>query len=286
MKLISYGKINMFLNIVGKRENGYHYIETLIQRIDLFDEIELNVDKSLNGREINIFCSNSTVPTNEENIAYKAALWFMDKYRLNGKVQINIYKNIPICAGLGGGTSNGAEVIKALNTIYDVNVPIDVLAKESVVLGTDFPYSIMGGTMLCEGVGERLTSIKSLDNNIVLIVKPDFGFATREVYNNFDIKNVEHNIDKNKFIGFINKGNLYEVCKSISNTLEYSNVMLMDVIRDIKIRFIKNGALGSCMSGSGSCVYGVFDNLYKAQKCYDDFKKDFNNLFLTRTIDR
>ena len=286
MNLRTYGKINLFLNILGKREDGFHNIETVIQRIDLFDEIKLYVDKSFNGIDIKISCDKEGVPTDEGNLCYKACKWFMEKYRLNGKVFIDIKKNIPISAGLGGGTSNGAEIIKALNKIYNLNIDINVLCEDSVVLGADFPYCLIGGTILCEGVGERLKRINSFFNKIIIVVKPNFGFSTKDVYENFCIDNVKYNINKDEMIKYLNDKNFYGVCKTISNTLEYSNINGMDMIREIKFKLKSLGAINSSMSGSGSSVYGVFDNLYVAQKCYDDFKKEFNEVFITRTINK
>ena len=210
----------------------------------------------------------------------------MEKYRLNGKVFIDIKKNIPISAGLGGGTSNGAEIIKALNKIYNLNIDINVLCEDSVVLGADFPYCLIGGTILCEGVGERLKRINSFFNKIIIVVKPNFGFSTKDVYENFCIDNVKYNINKDEMIKCLNDKNFYGVCKTISNTLEYSNINGMDMIREIKFKLKSLGAINSSMSGSGSSVYGVFDNLYVAQKCYDEFKKEFNEVFITRTINK
>ena len=197
-----------------------------------------------------------------------------------------MFKNIPISAGLGGGTSNGAEIIKALNKIYNLNIDINVLCEDSVVLGADFPYCLIGGTILCEGVGERLKRINSFFNKIIIVVKPNFGFSTKDVYENFCIDNVKYNINKDEMIKCLNDKNFYGVCKTISNTLEYSNVNGMDMIREIKFKLKSLGAINSSMSGSGSSVYGVFDNLYVAQKCYDDFKKEFNEVFITRTINK
>ncbi len=286
MKLLSYGKINIFLNILGKRSDGYHNIETLIQRIDLFDEIEINVDKEFDGIFIDIYCNKEGIPTDSTNLCYIASKWFMEKYDLKGRVNIKIYKNIPSCAGLGGGTSNGAEVIKALNKIYGLNIPLNELSNDTIVLGGDFPYFMLGGTSLCEGIGDRVLKVNSFKDHIVLIVKPNFGFLTKDVYNNFDVLNDIHNVDKNLIIESINNNDFYTTCESISNTLEYSSIKNMDIIRDLKNEILKNGAIGSAMSGSGSSVYGIFDNLYVAQRCYDIFKSRFNDVFLTRTIDK
>ena len=284
MKLISYGKINLFLNIVGKRKDNYHNIETLIQRVDLMDELELHVDKTYKGIEVNITCNKPYVPLDNKNLCYKACNWFMEKYNLQGRVNIHINKNIPISAGLGGGTSNGAEIIKALNNIYDLNISISKLSQDSVVLGADFPYCITGGTVLCEGIGEKLTNVKSFSNNVIVIVKPDFGFDTKSVYENFNIENIKYNANKNNMIDCLNKEDFYGVCNNICNVLELSSVQGMDTIKYIKSELIKLGAINSSMSGSGSSVYGIFNNLYVAQKSYDYLKKYYNEVYITRTI--
>lgn len=286
MRLLSYGKINLFLNIVGKREDNYHNIETLIQRVDLMDEIEIQVNKEYEGIYVNISCNNKEVPLDKDNLCYKACMWFMTKYNLKGKVNIDIKKNIPISAGLAGGTSNGAEIIKALNVIYNLNINLSELSKESVVLGADFPYCIIGGTVLCEGIGEKLQKVKSFSNNVVVIVKPDFGFNTKMVYENFDLENIKYNINKNKLIRYLNEGSFYNVCENLSNTLEYSKISGMEVIKEIKEGLIKLGAINSTMSGSGSSVYGIFDNLFIAQKAYDYFKNKYKEVYITRTIDK
>lgn len=283
MKLRSYAKINLFLNIVGKRNDGYHDIETVIQRIDLFDEIIVNVDKNFNGIDVKITCDNNIVPTDNKNLCYIACKWFMETYNLSGKVFIDIRKNIPILAGLGGGTSNGAEVIRALIEIYNLNVNMKILSNKSVVLGADFPYCLIGGTALCCGIGEKITKIEDFSDKIIVVLKPNFGFSTKSIYENFNLSN-SLKISKNKFIDYFKNGDFYNICNNISNVLEFSNVCNMDVIRDIKLKFKDLGAINSSMSGSGSSVYGIFDNLYVAQKCYDELKKDFNEVFITKTI--
>lgn len=285
MRIRSYGKINLFLNIIGRRKDGYHDIETLIQRIDLFDEIEVNIDKKFNGIEIEVICDHKNVPNNHENLCYKACKWFMEKYDLKGKVNIIIYKNIPVFGGLGGGTSNAAEIIKLLNEIYELNISLETLSRESIILGADFPYSILGGSILCEGIGEKLHKLPSLSNKYVVIVKPSFGFSTKDVYENFSIENMKYNINKSDVIKALENRDFYEVCKNISNTLEYSNVLGMNVIREIKEKFINFGASASSMSGSGSCVYGIFDDFNKARICYEKLKNEYK-VFLTKTIDK
>lgn len=284
MKLKTYGKINLFLKILGKREDGYHNIETIIQRVDLFDEINICVDKSFRGIDIKIICDNENVPTDNSNLCYKAALWFMKKYNLSGRVEIDIKKNIPIEAGLGGGTSNGAGIIKSLCEIYGLNINVEDFCMESCVLGADFPYSLIGGTVLCEGIGDKLTKLPSFSGNNIVIVKPNFGFSTKEVYNKFKLRG-DVGLSKDDFIKCLSMGDFYKVCERISNDLEQSNILEMEFIKNLKMRFKKLGCVASCMSGSGSSVYGIFKDMKQSIKCYEEFKKEFDDVFITKSID-
>lgn len=283
MKLRAYGKVNLFLNVIGRRKDGYHSIETIIQRIDLFDEIIISVDKNFNGIDIKITCDNKMVPVDNKNLCYIACKWFMEMYSLCGSVSINIKKNIPILAGLGGGTSDGAEIIKALIKIYDLNVDIKNLSKKSVALGGDFPYCLIGGTAICGGIGEEVTKLRGFSDKIIVILKPNFGFSTKDVYENFNL-NSAGKLNKIGFMNYIKNGDFYNICNNITNILEFSNICNMDIIKEIKLKFKNLGAINSSMSGSGSSVYGIFDNLYIAQRCYDELKKNFNEVFITKTI--
>lgn len=286
MKFKTYGKINLFLNVVGKREDGYHNIETIIQRIDLFDEIEIFVDRDFDGIEINISCNKDfIVPVDEKNLCYIACKWFMERYGLKGRVSIFIYKNIPVKAGLGGGTSNGAEVIKALNLIYNLGINFWDLHKEISSIGADFPYFLVGGTALCEGIGEKVRKLNSFSNRWIVIVKPDFGFSTKDVYENLNFLNIKSVCNKNEIINSISQNDLNGVCKNLFNTLEFSKAIGLEKLNEIKNILKSLGACGTLMSGSGSSIFGIFENKDLAERCFSKIKDKFEEVFLCRTLD-
>ncbi len=285
MEFKTYGKINLFLDILRKRNDGYHDIETVIQRIDLFDKIDLHVEKNFNGVEINISCDKpSLVPVDERNLCYIACKWFMNRYNLKGRISIFINKNIPVEAGLGGGTSNGAGVIKALNLIYNLGVDLTELYSDIVSLGADFPYFLTGGTALCGGIGEKVRKLVPFSNKSIVIIKPSFGFSTREVYESLDFSCLTFKYNKSKILDSIECEDFYGVCKNMFNALEKSKVRGMEDLAKIKLGLIKMGAINSLMSGSGSAVYGIFDNFSKAKECYRRFENDFEEVFIVKTI--
>ncbi|MDF2885599.1 MAG: 4-(cytidine 5-diphospho)-2-C-methyl-D-erythritol kinase [Clostridiaceae bacterium] len=179
MKIKAYGKINIALEVVGKREDGYHLLRMIMQNIDLYDLIELNEKRS---NDITIECNKPYVPKDDRNLAYKAARLFMDTYKINRGIHIDIIKNIPVAAGLAGGSTNAAAVLKALNEMFDVGASEQDLMDLGVKLGADIPYCIKGGTCLCEGIGEKISELKSFKDKILVLVKPPFGVSTKDVY--------------------------------------------------------------------------------------------------------
>ena len=185
MKIKAYAKINISLDVVGKRkEDGYHLLRMIMQNIDLYDEIY--VEKRKEG--ITIDCNKNYVPTDSRNLAYKAAMLFKEKYNIKEGVYINIIKNIPVSAGLAGGSTDGAAVLKLMNKLFEINASDEELMEMGLSLGADIPYCIKGGTALCEGVGEKITPLKPFKDKILVLVKPSFGVSTKEVYKAFDLE--------------------------------------------------------------------------------------------------
>ncbi|MBS5986638.1 4-(cytidine 5'-diphospho)-2-C-methyl-D-erythritol kinase [Clostridium paraputrificum] len=280
MREKAYGKVNITLDVVGKREDGYHLLKMIMQNIDIYDVI--TIEKIESGIEIT--CNKPYVPTDERNLAYKAAKLFKDTFNITSGVSINIKKNIPVAAGLAGGSTDCAAVLKIMNKLFQVNADNEKLMELGVKLGADVPYCINGGTALCEGIGEVLTPLKPFKNHIIVLVKPPFGVSTKEVYKNFDLGRVKNHPETDKVITYMNEDNLYEVAKNMKNLLENVTLKKHKVISSIKSEMESLGAIKSMMSGSGPTVFAFFDDMMKAQRCYDEMKKKYNDTFITRTV--
>lgn len=281
MKIKAYAKINISLDIVGKRESdGYHLLRMIMQNIDLYDEV--SVVKQAEG--ITLTCNKSYVPTDSRNLAYKAAMLFKERYDINEGVHIDIIKNIPVSAGLAGGSTDGAAVLKIMNKIFDINASDEELMEIGLQLGADIPYCIKGGTALCEGIGEELTSLKPFKDKIVVLVKPGFGVSTKEVYKAFNLEKVRLHPKTEELIEAMQRDDLYYVANNMKNLLENVTLRKHNVLIKIKEDMNRYGAVGSMMSGSGPSVFAFFDDMLKAQKCYEKMKEIYKDVFLTRTI--
>lgn len=280
MREKAYAKVNITLDVVGKREDGYHLLKMIMQNIDIYDVI--TIEKIESGIEIT--CNKPYVPTDERNLAYKAAKLFKDTFNITSGVSINIKKNIPVAAGLAGGSTDCAAVLKIMNKLFQVNADNEKLMELGVKLGADVPYCIDGGTALCEGIGEVLTTLKPFKNHIIVLVKPPFGVSTKEVYKSFDLGRVKNHPETDKVIAYMNEDNLYEVAKNMKNLLENVTLKKHKVISSIKSEMESLGAIKAMMSGSGPTVFAFFDDMMKAQRCYDQMKKKYNDTFITRTV--
>ena len=281
MKIKAYAKINISLDIVGKRESdGYHLLKMIMQNIDLYDEISIEKQK----KDITISCNKSYVPTDSRNLAYKAASLFKETYNIEDGVHIDIVKNIPVSAGLAGGSTDAAAVLKLMNKIFKVNASNEELMELGLKLGADIPYCINGGTALCEGIGEKITSLPAFKDKILVLVKPSFGVSTKEVYKAFDLDKVRVHPKTENLIEGMEQDNLYYVASNMKNLLENVTLRKHNILIKIKEEMNKYGAVGSMMSGSGPSVFAFFDDMLKAQKCYEKMRENHREVFLTRTI--
>lgn len=280
MRIKAYAKVNISLDIVGKREDGYHLLEMIMQSIDLYDE--LNIEKQ--NKDITIKCNKPYVPTDERNLAYKAAKLFIEKYKINGGVNISIKKNIPVCAGLAGGSTDGAAVLKAMNKIFGVEASDEELMELGLELGADVPYCIKGGTALCRGIGEKVTELNNFKDKILVLVKPPFGVSTKSVYQEFDLSKVRSHPNTEALIKAIEVNDLKLVSNNMKNLLENVTLRKHKVLINIKEEMKNLGAIGTMMSGSGPTVFAFFDDMLKAQRCFEKMKLKYNDVFITRTI--
>lgn len=280
MKGKAYAKINISLDVVGKREDNYHLLKMIMQNIDLYDEITINKIE----KDIVLRCNKKFIPTDERNLAYKAAKIFMDTYNLQGGVFINIKKNIPVSAGLAGGSTDCATTLKLMNKLFDINASDEELINIGVNLGADVPYCIKGGTALCEGIGEEITQLEPFIGHILILVKPPFSVSTKEVYRSFDIDKARIHPRTQSLIKAMEEHDLNFVSIYMKNLLENVTIRNHRSISIIKEKMIEFGALGSMMSGSGPSVFGFFDDMFKAQMCYDQMKNEYKDVFITRTV--
>ena len=281
MKIKAYAKINISLDIVGKRESdGYHLLKMIMKNIDLYDEIYIEKEKE----DITISCNKSYVPTDSRNLAYKAASLFKETYNIEDGVHIDIVKNIPVSAGLAGGSTDAAAVLKLMNKIFKVNASNKELMALGLKLGADIPYCINGGTALCEGIGEKITTLAPFKDKILVLVKPSFGVSTKEVYKAFNLDRVRVHPKTENLIEAMEQDNLYYVANNMKNLLENVTLRKHNILIKIKEDMNRYGAVGSMMSGSGPSVFAFFDDMLKAQRCYEKMKENHREVFLTRTI--
>lgn len=250
----AYAKINLTLDVTGRLPNGYHSLRTVMQTISLYDTVTV----TLNDRPgIRIFCDEPGVPTDEHNTCYKAAKLFLETVGETAVcADIHIEKRIPSMAGLGGGSADSAAVLRILNTLLNTNMNDDRLRKIAVKVGADVPFLISGGTALCEGVGEDITPISYDVKHHVLLVKPDFGISTPLAYKSFDDKKLKSADMSKRLITAIQ--NSEKIYKYLGNDLE--TAVADEVIIRLKQELMNCGAEASMMTGSGSCVYGLFED--------------------------
>jgi 4-diphosphocytidyl-2-C-methyl-D-erythritol kinase len=280
MKLKAYAKINISLDVTGRREDGYHLLKMIMQTIDLYDLI--NVEESISG--INITCNRPYVPTDNRNLAYKAANLFMESYDIKSGVNINIRKNIPVAAGLAGGSTDAAAVLKCMRDIFKPSIEDKELMELGVKIGADVPYCIIGGTALCEGIGEIVAPLKPFKDYILVLVKPNFGVSTKEVYSALDISKIYKHPETDELITAMELGDVGFVSRNMKNILENVTLKKHQSLREIKRDFIKMEAMGTLMSGSGPTIFGFFEDMLKAKSCYDKMKTKYKEVFITRTI--
>ncbi len=271
----SYAKINLTLDVLGVMENGYHEIETVMQTVGLFDLI-------LTDRlEKNIIVNTNLkfLPSNDKNIAYKAADAFFKETKIKGGAKILIHKNIPVAAGLAGGSGNAAAVLVALNLLYGKPLSDEKLLSLGATLGADVPFCMMCGTKLCKGIGEKMTSIKNFPKRHILLVKPPINISTADIYKKIDSQSQYSHPTTKDFIESI-KENLYSP-GLMFNVMENVSAKEYPVIEEIKEKMLLNGAEASMMSGSGPTVFGIFDDFKKAKESADSFLLCYKEVYLT-----
>jgi 4-diphosphocytidyl-2-C-methyl-D-erythritol kinase len=264
-------KINVALDVVGKRADGYHELKTVMQTLYLHDVV--TIKKVRKENYLKLSCSKDWLPTDERNLAYRAADYMLKTYGLDSGVYIELEKNIPVAAGLAGGSSDCAAVLVGMRNLYNLPLSLNDLAETGVRFGADVPYCVKRGTMLAEGIGERLTRLPPFPDAHVLLVKPPVSVSTAEVFGEYVLEN--RRIEFDGLLKFIAEKNLCGICSMMENALESVTARKFGIITDIKETMAQNGALGCLMSGSGPTVFGLFDGTEDVRKAANAVRARF-----------
>ena len=273
-------KINLSLDVVSKRPDGYHNLLMIMQGLELSDT--LTVEQTQTG-EIEILCNLPYIPTDETNHAHKAAVAFFEHTGMqNPGLLINIEKNIPSAAGMAGGSSNAAGVLRGLNRMFNTGLKGQTLMEIGLKVGADVPYCICGGTKLASLLGQELEPLPSMPDCHVLICKPEFGISTPKVFANLKLDQIKDRPDTKLLVNALETGDLNRLAKNMKNVLEQGIYIGGAQIAGIKSAMLDLGALGAMMTGSGSAVFGIFDNESSAKSAYNQLKNKYNQTFLTR----
>ena len=276
--LKSRAKINLSIDVLGKRQDGYHLVEMIMQTIDLYDLIEIN---EKDNDQITIKSTSDEIPLDCNNIVYKAANLIKKTFNINKGVEIHIKKNIPVAAGMAGGSSNAAAVLVGLNKLWNLNLSNQQLEKIGLKLGADVPFCINGGAVLASGIGEELTPIKGLTKDVcILVCKPDLFVSTKEVYECIDSKDIDKRPNNKFLIECLKNEDTRQLAENMFNVLEGVTMDKHPVIQQIKDIMTNNRALGAMMSGSGPTVFGLYENREDAVKCKAILEKQFKQTFV------
>lgn len=270
IKLRALAKINLGLDVLGRRENGYHDVRMVMQTIYLYDNVTLTKTKTAGIQlKTNLFY----LPVDEKNIAYKAAKMLMDEFQIEEGVHITLDKHIPVAAGMAGGSSNAAAVLVGMNRLFELGLSEEELMERGVSLGADVPYCVMRGTVLAEGIGEILTPLAPLPKCYILVAKPSISVSTKTVYEKLDAHEIEVHPDIDGVIAGLERGDLKKVAESMGNVLERVTIEDYPIIQEIKDAMREAGALNAMMSGSGPTVFGIFDDKMIAKQAQQKIRK-------------
>lgn len=263
LQLKAYAKINLALDVVGKREDGYHEVRMIMQTVKLYDKLTFRL---LGEDAIRLKTNVGFLPCDENNLIYKAVQCLKEQYHVKQGMEIDLYKCIPVAAGMAGGSTDCAAALIGASKLFGLHLDKQTLMKIGVRLGADVPYCIMRGTALSEGIGEILTPLPSIPDCKILIAKPPVGVSTKFVYEHLDEQGIETHPDVDGMVQAIRGGNLLGITNRMGNVLENVTIPEYPVIDQIKKCMIEQGALNAMMSGSGPTVFGIYEDREKAEK--------------------
>lgn len=282
LQLKAYAKLNLTLDILRKRPDGFHDLAMVMQSISLADDVSISVEE-----EPGIRCESNLgfLPCDERNLAVKAALIFSREtgIELPG-LRIRLEKRIPACAGMAGGSSNAAAVLRGLRELLAPALPMEELERIAAFVGSDVPYCVRGTTALAEGRGEILTDLAPLAPCWFVICKPDFPISTPELFSCVNVKKIAYHPDTKGMIAALKEGDLFGVARRMFNVFESVLPRKYEEVFAIKHRLLEMGAMNAAMSGSGPTVYGIFDHFAAAEKAYKELKTDYEQCYLAEPV--
>lgn len=275
VKRNAYAKVNLALDVLRRRPDGYHDVRMIMQNLDLCDTLEFTMEEQ-DTLEISLSCDKESVPCDERNLVYKAIMLMGQTYHLTGKIHVDIKKRIPVEAGMAGGSTDCAAAVHAICELYGLDVDIHELMNLSVKLGADVPYCILAKTAISEGIGEVLTEVAPLPDCFVVVAKPTVSVSTKMVYENLHLETLNHHPDVSGMAEALQQGDLDGVASRMENVLETVTVKLYPEIEVIKQTMKRKGAENAIMSGSGPTVFGLYKELSVAQEAEKEIRTQFH----------
>lgn len=279
----AYGKINLGLDVIRKREDGYHEVRMIMQTVGLYDLLKM---RKIAEDRITMHCNLSFLPVDERNLVYRAVKIMKETYGLRGGIEIDLQKRIPVAAGMAGGSTDCAAALHGMNELFHLGLSKEKLCEIGVTLGADVPYCIWGGTALSEGIGEKLTKIAPMPDCKILIVKPGISVSTGFVYQNLRLSEFSSHPDIDGMITCLEQKDLKGICDRLENVLETVTIGEYPIIKKIKDHLRKQGAMGVLMSGSGPTIFGIFSDTSAAEAALESLRemKDVKQAYVVNPI--
>lgn len=292
MKVKAFAKINLCLDVLRRKDNGYHEVEMVMTNVDIFDVLEI---KELKEKKILLKSYNTDLAMDETNLIYKSIVLLQNETGKDFGVEVLLEKNIPMEAGMAGGSADAAATLKAVNELFKLGVSDERLLELGASLGADIPFCIMGGTVLASGIGEKLRRLSPLPKMKLLIVKPKAGLSTKKVYESLDIEGLNRagfkHKDVQEMVSVIesdeaDKTKIERIVERLYNILEVPSIRLLPLISDIKQKMLENNCMGALMSGSGTAIFGIYENDEDMQKTKEILERDdrINYIQITNTL--
>lgn len=269
MRLRALAKINLGLDVLRRREDGYHELRMIMQTINMYDQLDMEISEE---RGIHITSNLPFIPTNENNLVYKAAKLLMDEFQVEQGLNVDLQKFIPVAAGMAGGSSDAAAAMIGVNRLFGLGLSVKELMKRGVKVGADVPYCLLRGTALAEGIGEKLRPLPPCPDCYVLIGKPGISVSTKFVYENLRANELKEHPPIDRMLEALQWHNLYKIADYMGNVLETVTIPKYPVIEEIKNHMKEYGALNAMMSGSGPTVFGLFDDKETAERACEELR--------------